>query len=58
VRLPTTALSWKSIGGRITGVGRVCKINTSPEGWHDEPFRKTHNLVEIGEAHAAVDSTL
>ena len=26
--------------------------------WHDRPFRKTHNLVEIGEAAAAVDSTL
>ena len=26
--------------------------------WHDRPFRKTHNLVEIGEAAASVDSTL
>jgi HEPN domain-containing protein len=26
--------------------------------WHDQPFRKTHNLVEIGEACAAADSTL
>ncbi len=26
--------------------------------WHDRPFRKTHNLVEIGEACVFVDSTL
>ena len=26
--------------------------------WHDRPFRKTHNLVEIGEACAAADSAL
>ena len=26
--------------------------------WHDRPFRKTHNLVELGEAAAAVDSSL
>ena len=26
--------------------------------WHDRTFRKTHNLVEIGELAAAVDSTL
>ena len=26
--------------------------------WHDRPFRKTHNLIEIGEACAAADSTL
>jgi HEPN domain-containing protein len=27
-------------------------------GWHDRPFRKTHNLVEIGEAAAVIDSAL
>jgi HEPN domain-containing protein len=26
--------------------------------WHDRPFRKTHNLIEIGEACTAADSTL
>jgi HEPN domain-containing protein len=26
--------------------------------WHDRPFRKTHNLVEIGEAAAAIDAGL
>lgn len=26
--------------------------------WHDRPFRKTHNLVELGEAAAQIDSTL
>lgn len=26
--------------------------------WHDEPFRKTHNLVEIGQQCAAIDETL
>ena len=26
--------------------------------WHDRPFRKTHNLVEIGEAATAVDPAL
>lgn len=26
--------------------------------WHEVPFRKTHNLVEIGEQCAAVDPTL
>ena len=26
--------------------------------WHDRPFRKTHNLVEVGEACATVDATL
>lgn len=26
--------------------------------WHDEPFRKTHNLVEIGQQCAAMDQTL
>lgn len=26
--------------------------------WHDEPFRKTHNLVEVGEQCAAIDATL
>ena len=26
--------------------------------WHDRPFRKTHNLVEIGQQCAAVDGTL
>jgi len=26
--------------------------------WHDRPFRKTHNLVELGEACATVDGTL
>lgn len=25
--------------------------------WHDEPFRKTHNLIEIGEQCAAIDAT-
>ncbi len=23
--------------------------------WHDRPFRKTHNLIEIGEQCAAID---
>ncbi|MGH7429691.1 MAG: HEPN domain-containing protein [Candidatus Methylomirabilaceae bacterium] len=26
--------------------------------WHDRPFRKTHNLIEIGEQCAAIDSGL
>lgn len=26
--------------------------------WHDQPFRKTHNLVEIGQQCVAVDATL
>ncbi len=26
--------------------------------WHDEPFRKTHNLVEIGQQCVALDTTL
>ena len=26
--------------------------------WHDRPFRKTHNLVELGEAATAVDPVL
>jgi len=26
--------------------------------WHDQPFRKTHNLVEIGQQCAALDATL
>ena len=26
--------------------------------WHDEPFRKTHNLVELGEACARIDPSL
>ncbi len=26
--------------------------------WHDQPFRKTHNLIELGEPCAKVDSTL
>ena len=26
--------------------------------WHDEPFRKTHNLVEIGQQCVAIDATL
>jgi len=26
--------------------------------WHDRPFRKTHNLIEIGEACAAILSAL
>ena len=26
--------------------------------WHDRPFRKTHNLVELGEAATAIDSSL
>lgn len=26
--------------------------------WHDEPFRKTHNLVEVGQRCAAIDATL
>ena len=26
--------------------------------WHDRPFRKTHNLVELGEAATAVDPAL
>ena len=26
--------------------------------WHDRPFRKTHNLFEIGQQCAAVDPTL
>ena len=26
--------------------------------WHDRPFRKTHNLVEIGQAATAVDPGL
>ena len=26
--------------------------------WHDRPFRKTHNLVELGGAATAVDSAL
>jgi HEPN domain-containing protein len=26
--------------------------------WHDEPFRKTHNLVEVGQQCAAIDPTL
>jgi len=26
--------------------------------WHDRPFRKTHNLVEIGEVAVAVDPAL
>lgn len=27
-------------------------------GWHDQPFRKTHNLVELGEQCAALDRSL
>ena len=26
--------------------------------WHDQPFRKTHNLVEIGEQCVTIDATL
>jgi HEPN domain-containing protein len=26
--------------------------------WHDQPFRKTHNLLELGDACAAIDPTL
>lgn len=26
--------------------------------WHDRPFRKTHNLEEIGEACLAIDASL
>lgn len=26
--------------------------------WHDVPFRKTHNLEELGQACASIDSTL
>jgi HEPN domain-containing protein len=26
--------------------------------WHDEPFRKTHNLREVGDQCAAIDPTL
>jgi HEPN domain-containing protein len=26
--------------------------------WHDRPFRKTHNLVEIGELCVSIDATL
>ncbi len=26
--------------------------------WHDRPFRKTHNLVELGEQCAAIDPQL
>ena len=26
--------------------------------WHDRPFRKTHNLEEIGEACLAIDPSL
>lgn len=26
--------------------------------WHERPFRKTHNLVELGEACAAIDPPL
>jgi hypothetical protein len=26
--------------------------------WHDEPFRKTHNLVEVGQQCAAIDPGL
>jgi HEPN domain-containing protein len=26
--------------------------------WHDQPFRKTHNLVEIGEQCVTIDTTL
>jgi len=26
--------------------------------WHDRPFRKTHNLVEIGQQCVAIDGTL
>jgi HEPN domain-containing protein len=26
--------------------------------WHDQPFRKTHNLIELGEPCAKVDGTL
>ena len=26
--------------------------------WHDRPFRKTHNLIEIGEACVVVDASL
>ena len=26
--------------------------------WHDEPFRKTHNLREVGDQCAGIDSTL
>lgn len=26
--------------------------------WHDAPFRKTHNLIEVGEACAAIDGSL
>lgn len=26
--------------------------------WHDQPFRKTHNLVEIGQQCVAIDATL
>jgi HEPN domain-containing protein len=26
--------------------------------WHDQPFRKTHHLVEIGEQCVTIDATL
>jgi len=26
--------------------------------WHDQPFRKTHNLIEIGEQCTKLDNTL
>jgi HEPN domain-containing protein len=26
--------------------------------WHDQPFRKTHNLLELGDSCAAIDPTI
>lgn len=36
----------------------VEKITKGFLTWHDRPFRKTHNLVELGQACVAIDGTL
>ncbi|MBZ5725411.1 MAG: HEPN domain-containing protein [Acidobacteriia bacterium] len=38
--------------------GRGSRLSSGPHRWHERPFRRTHDLEELGEASRAIDATL
>ncbi len=51
----TPPLSWDAVFHYQQAAEKALKAFLA---WHDEPFRKTHNLEELGRQAAALDSSL
>jgi hypothetical protein len=50
-------LAYEVLWGTGTAADVLVWTRSGFLAWHDQPFRKTHNLVELGEAAARITAT-